>query len=123
MAPPPPRNRPFLCADLLATLGARVHVVALERVFDGYLVQRLLKREDRGDEDLSAPARLSGTGGTEHTHIDVLHVGHLTSDGVELLRRLTDVVTVLQDNTKQPHDGLLLHGQPALDGVPSDSGC
>lgn len=30
------------------------------------------------------------------THIDVLHVSYLTPDGVKLLGRLTDVVTVLQ---------------------------
>lgn len=33
----------------------------------------------------------------ETTHIDVLHVGHLTPDGVELLGCLADVVTVLQE--------------------------
>lgn len=31
------------------------------------------------------------------THIDVLHVSHLTSDGVKLLCGLTDMVTVLQE--------------------------
>ena len=30
------------------------------------------------------------------THVDVLHVSHLAPDGVELLRRLADVVTVLR---------------------------
>lgn len=37
--------QPFLCADLLATLGAGVHVVALQCVFDGHLIQRFLKEE------------------------------------------------------------------------------
>lgn len=38
---------PFLRADLLAALRAGVHVVALQGVFDGHLIQRLLKREER----------------------------------------------------------------------------
>lgn len=36
---------PLLRSDLLAALRARVHVVALQRVFDGHLVQRLLSRD------------------------------------------------------------------------------
>lgn len=38
---------PFLCADLLAALRAGVHVVALQGVFDGHLIQRLLRTEKR----------------------------------------------------------------------------
>lgn len=32
-------------------------------------------------------------------HVDVLHVGHLTPDRVELLRRLTHMITVLHTHT------------------------
>lgn len=34
-----------------------------------------------------------------NTHIDVLHISHLTSDCVKLLRRLTHVITVLHTHT------------------------
>lgn len=47
---------PFLCADLLAALRAGVHVVALQSVLDGHLVQRLLnknKQEDTGKDKSS----------------------------------------------------------------------
>lgn len=50
-------------------------------------------------------------GKKKYTYVDVLHVSHLTSDGVELLGCLTDVVTVLHNNT---NDRRLLHSQAAF---------
>ena len=38
---------PFLSADLLATLGAGVHVVALQSVLDGHLIQGFLNQPQR----------------------------------------------------------------------------
>lgn len=46
---------PFLSADLLATLRAGVHVVPLQGVLDGHLIQRLLQRGGTKEEGYSFP--------------------------------------------------------------------
>lgn len=91
---------PFLCADLLATLGAGVHVVALQSVLDGHLVQRLLNQQQQ--DSMKSDGRTLAEKAALMcfcTHVDVLHVGHLTPDGVKLLGGLTDVVAVLQEGS------------------------